>query len=370
MDHEAWDDELTPVEDVLTPQPVERTGPTPAHDSRRATVRFGVSVPGAVGAALLIGAIAFGANLGLTGSRSDDGDGSASSPDGKVAVVDDTKDAEPTKEPKPTPEPTTKPTPAPEDADGAKEPEVEEPTKAPEPTKKPTPEPTKKPEPKPTEKPAPKPTEKPVEKPVLEIAVVAKEGSIVVKWSACEVDGADYYKVVRSTDSTVKWPTGDGDTLIGAVEMGGTLKAWDGDVKPGKKVWYRVFCVNATEDGYKVLAASGAKAIVAPESEPKPTPKPTPEVSAMWIEAGQDGASVVVTWEACGSDGFSHYRIIRKVDGEGGVIAEIDDAGTTAFVDDAVEPGQTYTYLVQAKGQIDGEWVLLGSTEWATVTVG
>jgi hypothetical protein len=365
MDHEAWDDEMAPEEDVLTPEPVERTGPAPRSGPRHAG-RLGISVPGAVGAALLVGAIAFGANLGLVGSQDRDRDATASASPAEIVA----KDADATS--KPTKAPEAKATTAPD-----LDPTVAEPTAKPEPrttekpaaTEKPEPKPTAKPEPKPTAKPTPKPTPKPTAKPVLEIAVVVKEGAVVVKWSACEVDGADVYKIVRSSDSTVRWPAGDNDTLIGAVEIGGTRKAWDGDAPAGKKVWYRVFCAKRTESGYKVLAASGAASIVAPEPAPKPTPKPTPEVSAMWIEAGQDGASVVLGWEACGSDGFSHYRIVRKVDGEGGVIAEIEDAGTTTFVDAAVEPGVTYHYVVQAKGQLDGEWLLLGTTEWVSVSV-
>jgi hypothetical protein len=183
------------------------------------------------------------------------------------------------------------------------------------------------------------------------------------------VDGADAYKVVRSKDSTVTWPAGDGDELIAAVGMDGSLKAWDEHAPAGKKSYYRVFCVKHTDAGYKVLAKTAVGSIVAPEATPKPTPKPTPEVSAMWLETSVDEDAVVLTWEACGSDGFSHYRVVRKVDGEGSVIAEIEDAGTTTYRDAAVESGKTYHYLVQAKGHIGDDWVLLGTTEWVAVTI-
>jgi len=173
---------------------------------------------------------------------------------------------------------------------------------------------------------------------------------------------------VRSYDDTITWPAGDNDSGIAAVEIGGERRAWDKDAKGGKVAYYRVFCVNKTEDGYKVLAASKVASIKVPVRE-EPTPKPTPEVAALWIEAGQDGDAVVVTWEACDSDGFDHYRVIRKADGEANVIAEIGDQGTTAFVDDDVEVGGTYKYMVMAKGTFGDEWVLLGTTEWAVVTV-
>ena len=365
MDHDAWDDELGPLDDVLTPEPLERTGPAPtAPRPHRATTRLGLSVPGAIGGVLLIGAIAFGANLGLAGSQ---GDGDRPSDDG-VALV------EPTEKPDATEAPA-KDGDSIDGVDGVDEPEPTE-KAAPKPTEKAEPKPTEKAEPKPTEKPAPKPTEKPepkptekpsTDKPVLEIAAVAKEGAILVKWSTCSVDGADLYKVVRSADSSVKWPTGDDDTIVAAAGMDAN-KAWDEKAPAGKKVWYRVFCLDKGESGYRVLAASGAAGVTVP-SEPKPTPKPTPEVSAMWLEVSVDGGAVVLYWEACGADGFSHYRILRKVDGEASVIAEVGDAGTTTYVDEAVEPGVTYRYLVQAKGHVGDQWFLLGTTDWVAVTV-
>jgi hypothetical protein len=75
----------------------------------------------------------------------------------------------------------------------------------------------------------------------------------------------------------------------------------------------------------------------------------------------------VVHWEACGSDGFSHYRILRKTGGEATLLAEIEEAGTTTYVDTTVDSGVEAHYLVQAKGHIDGEWVLLGTTDWAGI---
>lgn len=379
MDHDDLEgfEDLTPEDDWIGPAPIERTGPLPLERTRRSATRLGLSVPGAIGGVLLIGAIAFGANLGMVGSSRDaDDDTSTTAADVAKADGDEGPDqpdkpdmAEPTKAPdgepkdEPTKSPESEPTDKAEATDEAKD-EDEDGDDA-EPTKKPEPDPTKKPSPKPTEKPDAEPTKKPV----LDLALAVVEGAIKIKWSACEVDGADYYKVVRSTDSTVKWPAGDNDEVIAVVEVGGTPKAWDEHAPAGKKVWYRVFCVRSTDDGYKVVAASETGSIVAPDKETEPTPKPTPETYIMWIEAGQDGGAVHLSWEACDSDGFSHYRILRKADGEATVIAEIGDQGTTSYVDAEVEPGVTYKYAVQAKGQIEGEWVLLGTTEWVAVTV-
>jgi hypothetical protein len=213
--------------------------------------------------------------------------------------------------------------------------------------------------------PTPKPTEKPVAttSPALGLTLAVKEGAIYIDFSECKAAGAEYYKVVRSSDSTVKWPAGQNDTLVAAVGMDGKTAAWDKDAPSGKKAWYRVFCVRHAEEGYKVLASSAAKGITAPVKDPAPEPK------AMWIEVSTDGGKAVVHWEACGSEQFSHYRILRRT-GEGTtVVAEIESAGATTWVDETVEAGGTYKYLVQSKGVMEGSYVLLGSTDWAVVTV-
>jgi hypothetical protein len=197
----------------------------------------------------------------------------------------------------------------------------------------------------------------------MSLALSIKEGAIYVDWSGCEADGAEVYKVVRSSNSTVSWPAGEGDTLIAAIGIGEATATWDEHAPAGKKAWYRVFCVRHTDDGYKVLVASAVRYIVAPAGEPAPKP------SAMWIEVKAEGGSVVVHWEACGGESFSHYRVVRKVDGVSSVVTEIEDPGVTTWVDDSVEAGKTYKYLVQSKGVIDGSYVLLGSTEYAAVTV-
>ncbi|MFP5341684.1 MAG: hypothetical protein ACLGIJ_01980 [Candidatus Limnocylindria bacterium] len=344
----------------------ERTGPRPR--APRPAPRLGLSVPGAIGGALLMGAIALGANLGLAGSQ---GDAEPTptfvafeAPDASD-VADETAKAEPTSVADPTKTPTTAPTAKPAETD-------EEPDATPKPTATPTekPDATPKPTAKPTEKPdaTPKPTAKPTEKPVMSLTLANKEGAVFIDWSGCPADGGDYYKVVRSTDKTVSWPTGGGDEVVAVTEVGGATKAWDEHAPAGTTAWYRVFCVRGTDDGYKVLAATATKSLEAPD-EPAPTKTPAPTPYAMWIEAGSEAGVVTVAWEPFGSEGFSHYRILRKVDGSASLRAEIEDAGTTAFVDDDVEVGVTYHYLVEAKGQVSGSWVLLGTTSWTGVTV-
>jgi hypothetical protein len=363
----------TPVEDVPVIEdltPATEQAEQGADDRMRAvTPRLALSVPGAIGGALLVCALALGASFGSdrapnvdehdAGGRAatiaESGDDSAKLGDDHT-TGDEAKDgdgADQANEPK--------------DGDEAKDDEADKPAETPDKPKadEPKPEKPKTEKPKSDKPKADKPkTEAP--KPAMTLALSKQEGAILVDWSACGVDGADYYKVVRSKDSTVRWPAGDNDELVAAVEVGGKTKAWDEHAPSGKKVWYRVFCVRHTEGGYKVLVASPAKAITAPV---KPKPDPIPEPAAMWINADVDGGAVVLHWEACGSDAFSHYRILRKTDGEAKVIAEIENHEVTTYVDDDVEPGVTYRYLVQSKGHHGDTWFLLGTTEWVAVSV-
>ena len=213
------------------------------------------------------------------------------------------------------------------------------------------------------ETPAEKPTEpKPTDKPAMGLSVAVREGAIFIDWTGCEVDGAELYKVVRSSNEGVSWPLGAGDTLVAVVEVGGRTAAWDEHAPAGKKAWYRVFCVRHAGDGYKVLNATPPRGVTAPSV-------PAPEPKAMWIEVGLDAGAVVVNWEACGGEQFSHYRILRRIGDSTTVVREIENAATTTWVDTTVEPGGTYEYLVQSKGLIGGSYVLLGSTGWAAVTV-
>lgn len=378
-------------EDFTSTDPVDETGPTTFEETRPASVRgsggrtarrFGLSVPGAIGGVLLIGAIAFGANGGFASparesgpeitepthpmtAETDQRPGGADAdeqPDGDAPTGDvapggqdgEHPTTEPTKEPRETEHPTPKPTEEPRETDQPHE------------TEHPTPKPTEKPHE--TEKPTPKPTEKPV----LEIALGHGDAGIVIEWSRCEVDGAEAYKVVRSSDERATWPLGDGDTLVGVVGMDGKTRLVD-DGAPDGTAWYRVFCVRHTGDGYQVLAASTAKGIESTEATPKPTekptPKPTPSPEALWIEIGADGGAIVLHWEACDSDVFSHYRILRKTDGEASLLTEVGERDATTYVDDTVEPGVTYRYLVQAKGHVGDDWILLGATDWAAGSV-
>jgi hypothetical protein len=245
-----------------------------------------------------------------------------------------------------------------------------EPDATPKPEPKPKPKPETKPEPKP--EPKPDPTKAPVE--TIGLTVSVKEYQPVMEWGSCAGLDFDYYKVVRSKDSTVTWPAGDNDALIAVVEPGGTRKAWDGDAPGGRKVWYRVFCVRHTDSGYKVLASSGARGIEVPE---KPAP---PDPITLGLEASINGeGQVVLSWDACEVDGFGFYKVLRSTSTESPsylpwhdgteVIGVVEEVGATEWHDAAADPGQTVYYRVQCLGWVNGSKVLLGQTAVAAVTM-
>lgn len=335
--------------------------------------RIGVSLPTALGAAVLVTAIAFGAN-GLrfandpstAGRESAAAASPAAKPDQAAANGIDGK-------------------PGAGGHDGVQPPahpgkEVVEPSEKPavgtQPTEKPaaTLKPTPKPEPKATPKATPKPTPKPVTVGALEITVASVEGLVKVRWSPYKGDGFDYYKIVRSTDDKVTWPTGAGDALVGALEDQAATWLKDSTVAGGKAYWYRVFAVRHAESGYVVLAASAAKRV----DVPKPEPKPTPEPYVLGFEVAVGAEGVLLSWEPCGTDGFVYYKVVRSAgpdpsylpwtDGTE-LLAVIEDHTVTRFTDGSVASGDTFHYRVQAIGLWDGRKVVLGETPAVAITV-
>ena len=219
-----------------------------------------------------------------------------------------------------------------------------------------------KPEPTPVETDKPAETAAP-EVPALGLTLAIKEGHVYVDWTTCKAAGAEAYKVVRSKDSTVRWPLGENDTLVGAVGMDGKTAAWDESAPKGKRLWYRVFCVRHAGEGYKVLTSSKTKSIETPAGEP------APEVIALSLEVDSVEGHAVLHWEACEVDGFSHYRIVRKAYEGTTVVKEIEDAGVTTWTDETVVVGETYKYTVQCKGHVGDTWPLLGTSDPVAVTI-
>ena len=224
--------------------------------------------------------------------------------------------------------------------------------------------------------PKPEPTPEPTENPVVTLALSLsiKEGQPFLDWSACERD-FHYYKIVRSTNSSVTWPKGEGDSLAGVVGHDGKTALFDGDAPSGKKVWYRVFCVRETDAGWKVIGASPAKAIEVPAHEPDPEPEPV----AIGFEVGRsDGGGVSLHWEGCGGESFIAYKVVRSagpnpsyLPGTDGsqVIGVIENREATSLADNEVAAGQTWYYRVQCIGWMNDHKILLGQTAAIAITV-
>jgi hypothetical protein len=237
-------------------------------------------------------------------------------------------------------------------------------------------EPTRKPEPDATPKPEPRPD--PTKPPVttISLALAIKEYHPLVEWGSCGDLDFDYYKVVRSSDSTVSWPKGEGDELVAAVERGGTRKAWDEGSPHGKKVWYRVFCVRDTDAGYKAVRASATRGIEVPE-EPAPPPPPDPITLGLEVVVNDEG-KVVLSWSTCEADGFAFYKVVKSTWNENPsylpwtdgteVLAAIGEMGATEWHDWAPESGETAWYRVQCLGYSGDHKVLLGESAVVSVT--
>jgi hypothetical protein len=351
---------------------------------------LGRSVTGAVAGTLLVVGLAFGAALGPGGSLGQKGDGGGAAADaaaGDTATTDGSggagsygtdggagDDGNGTNDEHESggPDATSKPdaTGATDKTDGDHPDATEKP--AVEPTDKP--DPTPKPTPKPTVKPAATP--KPVAEPIA-LALAIKEFHPFLEWGSCEGLDFDYYKVVRSTDSTASWPGGEGDELIAAVEPGGARKAYDKGSPHSVKVWYRVFCVRKTEDGYKVLRSSATKGIEVPE---EPAPPPAPDPVTLGLDAGlTDGGKVVLDWSACEVDGFAFYKVVGSTSTEDPsylpwhdgteVLGVVSEQLATQLEVWAPDAGHTAWYRVQCLGYVGDQKVLLGESAVVAVTV-
>jgi hypothetical protein len=313
------------------------------------------AVPASLGAVLLLGAVALGAN-GLRPDQPAEAKPSAGYDVevGPAVAAARRADADALLDgpEKPAPVETAKPKPT----------EAAEPMKPP----KPVATPKASAEPKPTEKPAPvetdkpKPTEKPAPPAGGQATLVlegwAKEHWAKLAWKPYLGDGFEVYKVVRSADATIGWPAAGGDALVGVV--GAVDAPWFADEPPCGTAWfYRVFAVRSTDAGYQTLAASNVVGVTV-ACAPKPTPVVTQPIA---LEAhATAGVGVELAWQACEADGFAAYKVVRSTthadpryplnDGSE-LIAVIGDPAETWYTDGPVPAGETWTYRVVAKGE-------------------
>lgn len=200
----------------------------------------------------------------------------------------------------------------------------------------------------------------------------ADMGKIVVEWSAFG-GSFDKYKLVRSTDGEASWPLGEGDQLVGVVGKDGNRRFVDGDAPCNTEFHYRAFAVRHTETGYAVLASSNVGAATRACSD-----QPPADPTAMGFEVVQSAEGVQLTWDACGSDAFAAYKVVRSAtnpnpmyplnDGTQ-LLVYFHDQGTTQFTDSDVEAGQTWTYRVLCMGHNGDGYYALALTDAVTVTV-
>jgi outer membrane biosynthesis protein TonB len=325
--------------------------PTP---EKLGSTRLVAAVPGALTAVLLVGAVAFGAStLRSTAPAAEPAAPAAPpavaedpTPKPRIAIAIDPDHADPKPtaapaKPKPSATPKTKPSPQEETK------KVEQPAA----TAKPKPAPAP---PKATDKPKPAPA--PAEPVALALEGWPKDGKVKLAWKPYAYEGFEYYKVVRSTDATVTWPAGAGDTVIGVI--GDPKAPWWAD-KPacGVASSYRVFAVRSGDGGYVTLGASNVVTLTVP-CAPDPTPHETKPIG-LWAEV-RPGEGIKLAWDACAVDGFIAYKVVRSLtnpdpryplnDGTE-LIAAIGDPGQTHLLDAAVTAGEAWTYRVLAVGE-------------------
>ncbi len=238
--------------------------------------------------------------------------------------------------------------------------------------------------PEPTPKPVqaqPDKTPKPEQAPqpptgTLTLSVLPSERADKVQlgWSAYSGDGFSYYKLVRSLDSDVRWPTTGGDETIAAIGNPAET-AFRDRPECGATWFYAVFAVRSTDSGYQVLAPSNV--VSATTTCPTPPPPPPATVGIGFDAVFADG-QVQLAWGACPVEGFNAWKIVRSQtnsepmypENDGTVlIAAIGDPNQTSFVDTAVESGQTWFYRVLARADQGGGNFIACQTAAAAVTI-
>ncbi|HJP70788.1 MAG TPA: hypothetical protein VJ975_03645 [Candidatus Limnocylindria bacterium] len=338
---------------------------------KKPATHLATAVPGALGAALLIGAVAFGASS-LRSAANHAANQAGQQPAASAAVMHEVAfGANVANERRDAFKPDPKPHPAKGGAPATEtktDPPKDEPVKtdAPKPAEQPKTEPTAKPKPVETTKPVP--TQKPAPaQGVLALQGWPKDSRAKLSWTAFGGEGFEYYKVVRSGDTMITWPTTADDVLAGVISDRNS--PFFADKPPCGTPWsYAVFAVRHGESGYVVLAVSN---VVTVTTTCAPAPEPIvvkPIALSVNVLPGQ---GIQLSWEGCWSDKFVAYKVVRSswnpdprfpLNDGAELIGVIGDPNQTGFVDTSVAAGQTWTYRVLAVTNGDGGYVPICET--------
>jgi len=166
----------------------------------------------------------------------------------------------------------------------------------------------------------------------LTLEVSISGGQVALAWTRYQGEDFACYKVVRSTDATVSWPLGEGDTLVAAISDIDKLSTVDA-APTGQTFTYEVFAVKSSDDNYAMLVGSNVVtiAVPVPTPTPKPTPKPTQNCSmslSFKIETIGDvggiqpavvgshapATKVTFTWTKYKCDHFEWYVLVKSPD--------------------------------------------------------
>lgn len=361
MEQDPWFDEQPLVEDPADVADVADVEPAmadaaarPQRVASRPVGRLGVSIPGAIGAAILVTAIAFGAAARIagspaapTGGSSDGGadaartqadDTTVAEPDGNIGGDGETGGAD-----------------AGETADLGDGPDASEPDAT---------------------EPAP-----PAAPTTIAIALHLGDAKVKVEWGACPVDGFAAWKIVRTLDGKPTWPLGDGDRLAAASENPDLRTVAIGDLPAGKTLYVRVFAL-VERDGQVVVGCRSAIEdirIPAPEPTPEPTPKPTPEpdpIGSIGLVADlADGGKPHLDWTTCPGD-WDAMKVVRSTNdgvsyplGSGDALAgAFGKDGATAMTDGGAAAGRSYWYRVFCVRASGDGWQVVAQSPIRKVT--
>ena len=155
-------------------------------------------------------------------------------------------------------------------------------TSAPTPTTNATDAPT----PTPTKTASPTPTPAPTPVPTIDLTASTSDAGVKLHWGACPAPAAPahHFRVLRSHDTTVTWPTSADDSAVGGAAVEAAHDYLDAAPPPGAQATYRVLCL--ADANLALLAASAPVTATVP-------------MASLTIGITRSGNTSVLVWSAC-----------------------------------------------------------------------